>query len=121
MVKNIVIILVILLVVFFSQQAYFKLKIGNIAPQQAGIVQEYLTRGSNWIKDSAYPKISGEVQKRGDIIKNEVNSEKTKISEDLGTKVKNYFAGVVESIFNPGKVNQNQNQNCPPADNQAQP
>jgi hypothetical protein len=118
-IKNIVVILVILLVVFFSQQAYFKLKAGNSAPQQAGLVQDYLTKSSNWVKDSIYPKISGEVQKRGDIIKNEVSSEKQKISEDIGTKIKNYFTGVVDSVFNPGKLNQNQN--CPPVDTQVQP
>lgn len=116
-IKNIVVILVILLVVFFSQQAYFKLKAGNSAPQQTGAVQDYLTKGSNWVRDSIYPKISGEVQKRGDIIKNEVSSEKQKISEDIGTKIKNYFSGVVDSVFNPGKLNQN----CPPVDTQVQP
>jgi hypothetical protein len=121
MVKNIVVIFVILFLVFFSQQTYLNFGVGDSTPQ-AGVVQDYFAKGSNWVKDSMYPKISGEVQKRGEIIKNEVASEKQKISEDIGKKIKNYFSGVVDSIFNPGKLKENQNQNnCEPTDTQTQP
>ena len=56
-----------------------------------------------------YPKISGEVQKRGDRIKNEVSQEKQKVSENIGQKISNYFSGVTESILHPGTP-----QNCQP-------
>jgi len=106
-IKYIVIIAVILIVVFFSQQAYFKGIGKNASSKGSGVVQDYLTKGSNWVKDSVYPKISGEVQKRGDIIKNEIQIEKQKVSESIGEKLKNYFSGVADSILHPGQNNNN--------------
>ena len=107
-------IIVVAAVVFLSQQAYFRGIGKNIFLQGANVAQDYLTKGSNWAKDSVYPKISGEVQKRGDIIKNEINAEKEKISETIGEKIKSYFSGVADSIFHPGKAKQNQA--CPPTE-----
>lgn len=118
-IKYIVIIAIILIVVFLSQQAYFRGIGKNIFLQGSGVAQDYLTKGSNWAKDNVYPKISGEVQKRGDIIKNEINTEKEKISETIGEKIKDYFSGVADSILHPGQ-NDN-NCNCQPQPSQSQP
>lgn len=116
---SIIIIIVLLVVVFLSQQAYSG-GIGktflSVATNQAGA---YLAKGSNWVTSSIYPKISslparaGEaIQKRGDIVQNEVNQQKQNlidtISKDIGTKVENYFSGVTNSIIHPGSP-----QNCP--------
>ena len=51
----------------------------------------YMAKGSNWAMSKIYPKISGEVQKRGGMIKNEVNQEKQKVSENIGKKLEIIF------------------------------
>ena len=39
------------------------------------------------------------------IIARFLNSEKEKVSEDIGKKISNYFSGIADSIVNPGKNN----------------
>lgn len=105
-IKNIVIIIVILVAVFFSQKADFRENGKSLLSQTAGQV-------SGWVKDNALPKISGEVEKRGEMIKNEINQEKQKISETIGEKIKNYFSGIIDNIFNPGKNNNDSQDSAP--------
>lgn len=102
-IKYIVIIAVIMAAVFLSQQSYFGKSFGksgqeNILSQGLATVQSYAAKGSNWVSDKVFPSIGGEVQKRGDIIKEGVSKEKEKVSESVGEKIKNYFSGVVDSI-----------------------
>lgn len=120
-IKYISIIIIILVVVFLSQQAFFKGTEKTFISNAGDQIKTYLSKGSDWVASNVYPKISGEVQKRGDAIKEEINQEKQKVSESIGEKIKNYFSGISDSVFNPGKLKQNQNQNCPPVDTQAQP
>ncbi len=103
-IQYIVIIIIILAVVFLSQQPYFM-----------GIGKKLYDQSAAWVKANIYPRISSEVIKRGEAIKSEANQEKEKISESLGEKIKNYFSGVVDSVFNPGKNNNSQNSSpqCP--------
>ncbi|MCX6722511.1 MAG: hypothetical protein NT094_00385 [Candidatus Staskawiczbacteria bacterium] len=107
-IKYIAIIIVILLVAFLSQQAYAwkfgKAVSSNLINQSSAA----LAKGSNWVTSKIYPKVTGEVQKRGDLIKKEVTQEKNKISENIGEKILNYFSGVENSIVHPGTP-----QNCP--------
>ena len=119
----IVIIIIILAAIFFSRQPFFRERGKNLFSPVSGTAQDYLKKGSNWVNDSVYPKISGEVEKRGDMIKDEINAEKEKVSQTIGEKIKDYFSGVVDSVFNPGKVQQEQQcpQVCPVAEPQAQP
>lgn len=94
-------IIVILIVVFFSQKEALISGVSDKA-------KAYVAKGSEWVMASIYPKISGEVKKRGDMIKNEVTQEKNKVSENIGEKISNYFSGVENSIVHPGDP-----QNCP--------
>lgn len=112
LVKYIVIIAVLLAVVFLAQQMFFKKAGNSIFSKGSSAAQDYLTKGSNWVKDIVYPKISGEVEKRTDIIKDEVSQGKEKISESIGEKIKDYFSGVVDSVFNPGKKDAVDCQQC---------
>jgi len=105
---SIIAIVIVLGAVFLSQQAFsggFGSMLISNATDQA---KAYMAKGSDWAKSTIYPKISGEVQKRGEAIKNEVEQEKNKISESIGEKVSNYFSGVADSILHPGTP-----QNCP--------
>ena len=104
-IKYFIIIIVILAVVFLSQQAYSRGFGKALISNATGQAEGYLSKGSNWVLSRIYPKISGEVQKRGDIIKNEVTQEKNKVSENIGTKISNYFSGVTNSILHPGQTN----------------
>jgi len=110
LIKYIIIITIILLVAFLSQQAYFRGIEKTFISDATNKISACLADGSNWLTSKIYPKVSGEVQKRGDMIKTEVNQEKNKISENILDKTKNYFSGVANSIMHPGTP-----QNCQPA------
>jgi len=108
LIKYIAIVVVIVVLVFLSQQAYFSQAGKDLVSKASNLANGYWTKGSDWAKNEAYSKISEEVQKRGEIIKNEVNSEKEKVSENIGTKISNYISGVTNSIVHPGT-----SQTCP--------
>ncbi|MCX6721484.1 MAG: hypothetical protein NT026_02710 [Candidatus Staskawiczbacteria bacterium] len=107
--KYVIIMAIILFVVVLSQQPYFKQWGKGLVDKVTNPAQTYMTKGSSWAKDTVLPEISGEVQKRGDIIKQEVAQEKQKVSENIGEKISNYFSGVANSILHPGAP-----QNCQP-------
>lgn len=109
-IKYIVIIIIILVVIFLSQQAYFRGTERTFISDAASQASAYLSKGSDWVMSNVYPKISGEVQKRGEIIQTEVNKEKNKVSENITTKIGNYFSGITESILHPGENNNCQTQ-----------
>jgi hypothetical protein len=109
-IKYVLIITVILFIAFLSQQAYSKGREKALVSDATSQAKTYLAEGSNWVSSNVFPKITGEVAKRGDMIKEEVVQEKNKVSENIGEKIKNYFSGVTESIVHPGTP-----QNCQPA------
>lgn len=88
----------ILVIVFLSQQGYLAV-IGSAA---SGALSGYWAKGSGWATDKVYSTISDEVQKRGEIIGNEINSEKEKISENVLQKVGDYISGIADSVLHPG-------------------
>lgn len=109
-IQYIVIIIIILVIVFLSQQVYFK-KIGkNLYDQSATQIGGYWQKAGAWVSTNVYPKLSSEAARRGEAIKTEAVAEKQKVSENIGENIKNYFSGVVDSVFNPGK---NNSTNCP--------
>jgi predicted PurR-regulated permease PerM len=102
---SIIAIVAILAAAFLSQQAYTKALGNNLISAATNQVDAYATKGSAWVMSNVYPKITGEVQKRGAIIQNEVNQEKQKVSENIGQKIQNYFSGITNSILHPGQTN----------------
>jgi len=110
-IKYFVIIGVIFGIVFLSQQVHILDKgknsaFANDAVQQA---EAYVAKGSGWVMDKVFPSISGEVQKRGEMVTEGINDQKEKVSENISGKISNYFSGVTESVLHPGDP-----QNCPP-------
>jgi len=103
-------IIIVLVVVFLSQRAYSRGTGKTLISDATNQAKAYLAQGTNWAVSTIYPKISGEVQKRGDMIKDEVNQEKQKVTESILEKTKNYVSGISESILHPGTP---QNCNCP--------
>lgn len=105
---SIIAIIIILAIFYFSQKPWLwgneKTFIHSAIDQGKAYAQE----GSNWVMSKIYPKISEEAQKRGEMIKNEVNQEKQKVSENIGEKISDYFSGVADSVLHPGTP-----QNCP--------
>ena len=121
-IKYIVIIIIILAAVVLSQLSYFS-KMGKDlfsgASDKYGASDSYWAKGANWVKDNIFSKISGEVQKRGDKVKEEFTGQKEKATETIGEKIKNYFNGIVDSVFHPGNdkteaPTETQSQVCPP-------
>ena len=110
--KNIIIyigaVIIILVVVFLSQQVYSRTFGKTLVSAATNQIGEYAAKGSNWVLSKIYPTISGlpaqageVMEKRGDMIKTEVNQEKEKVSENIGTKIGNYFSGVANSVLHP--------------------
>lgn len=116
-IKYIVIIIVILVIVFLSQQPNLKEFGKNLFSfsQEYNKTEGYWAKGANWVKDNIFSKIGGEVQKRGDMAKEELTSQKEKVSESIGEKIKNYFSGIVDSVFHPGENTSptESSKNCP--------
>ena len=113
-IKYIAIIIIILLVVFLSQKAYaWKSEnsfISDITGNATNQASSIMAKGSDWVMSKVYPKVTEQVQKRGEIIKTEVNKEKQKVSENISEKISDYFSGVANSVVHPGTP-----QNCQPA------
>jgi hypothetical protein len=109
-IKYFVIIIFILAVVFFSQQAKSGGIGSNLISDANSQIKAYVAKGTDWAISNIYSKISGEVQNRGDAIKNEITQEKNKVSENIGEKISDYFSGVENSI-----LNKKTPQDCPPA------
>jgi len=85
---NSLIIVAIIGLAFMSQQAYFK-PIGSNLYQQGS---RYLIEAQNWFKTNIYPKLSGEVEKRGEEVKKEIDKQKNNIAENIWQKIKNYLS-----------------------------
>ena len=104
---SVIIVIIILAGVFLSQQAYSKGVGQNLISDATSQAQKVLAQGANWAMANVYPKITGEVQTRGEVIKKEVGSEQKKVSENIGQKISDYFSGVSNAITHPGTP-----QNC---------
>lgn len=87
-IANIVIIIAILVVVFLSQQPSFK-------PAS----QSYWSKATDWFKASIYPRVSGEVVKRGEPLQQEINNQKNNAAQTLWENIKNYFAEKFSHFF----------------------
>lgn len=98
-----ILLIIILVLLFLSQQAYSRWIGKNLVSAATSQASEYMAKGSNWITSNIYPKISGAVQKRGEVIQNEINQTKQKVTEDIPKKIGNYFSGIANSIA--GKSN----------------
>ncbi|KKQ22317.1 MAG: hypothetical protein A3G45_00625 [Candidatus Staskawiczbacteria bacterium RIFCSPLOWO2_12_FULL_37_15] len=92
--KNVVIIIAILVVVFLSQQPYFRGYGKDIYNKAESQIALYWSRASDWVKADVYPRIGGEVAKRGEAIKEEVDKGKNNIAQNIWDKIENYFAGL---------------------------
>ena len=101
-------IVIVLGVVFLSQQAYSRVMGKTLISDATSQAKAVLAQGTDWAMANVLPKISGEVQARGDAIKNDVGQEQKKVSENIGEKISNYVSGIANSIVHPGNP-----QNCP--------
>lgn len=107
---------VVLGAAFLSQQAFFKGKVETFYNNPAGKeVSKYLSGAGQWVNDNLYARVTREVQNRGEALTGELNKEKQNVAQSIGAKIKNYFGGVVDSVFNPGKNNSTDSANCRPA------
>jgi len=89
---NIVLIAVILAVVFLSQWEYLK-PFGKILFSWGEKeINLYWTKTTDWFKESLYPKITGEVEKRGEPLKEEAITQKDNVVKNIWGKIKIYFA-----------------------------
>jgi hypothetical protein len=113
-IKYFLIIGVILLVVFFSQKSDLsgKGKTFTFVNDTVGQAQEYFTMGQEWLASRVLPTISGEVEKRGEMVKEGVEKEKEKISENVSEKIKNYFSSIKDSVLNKKENKEDSECNC---------
>ena len=96
---NILAILVVLGIVFFSQQPQFSNIGGDLYIQSARKGGEFWIKSSDWFKASIYPNISGEVAKRGEVIKEEITKQKDGAVKNIWENIKSYFAEKFSKTF----------------------
>ena len=96
--------------VFLSQQAYSRGIGKTLISDATSQAKTVLGQGTNWAMANIYPKITGEVQARGDAIKSDVGQEQKNVSQNISQKISNYISGITNAITHPGTP-----QNCLPA------
>jgi predicted PurR-regulated permease PerM len=106
---SIIAVIIVAAVVFLSQQAYLKVVGRTLISNATNQAKAYLADGTNWAVSKIYPTISGEVQAKGDMIKNEIGQAQQNVSENIGKKISNYVSGISNAVVHPGTP-----QNCPP-------
>ncbi|MBM3206433.1 MAG: hypothetical protein FJZ43_02340 [Candidatus Staskawiczbacteria bacterium] len=91
-IKYFIIIAVILSVLFLSQQEFVKPFGKSFYSWSKNETNKYWSKSTNWLGASFYPKLSKEVESRGEPLKNEVITQKDNAVKNIWEKVKNYFA-----------------------------
>ena len=91
----IIIIAIIMLLIFLGQRGYFDNLNETLFIEGAF---GYWAKGTKDAVNNTYSTLSDEAQKRGEIIKEEINSEKENISKNVLQKVGDYFSGIANSI-----------------------
>lgn len=96
--KNIVIIVILVVLVFVSQQSAFrsygKDLYGYIGPK----IEEYKTKVVDWFKTTIYPRVSGEVEQKGNAIGEEINKQKNNFVQNIWENAKKYFADIFTKV-----------------------
>ena len=82
-------IVIILAVVYFSQKGAFGGTGKTLVSDAANQAQAYLSAGTNWAAANVYPKITGEVQAKGDMVKTVVGQTQKNVSENIAQKISN--------------------------------
>ncbi len=102
-------IVVISAIVFLSQQDHFNnVEDKNLFSNVSAAIYDRWEDGINWVSNKAYPTLLEESQKRGEMAKDAIETQKEEISENVLEKVGDYISGIKNSIVNPGSP-----QNCP--------
>lgn len=91
-IKYIIIISIILSLAFLSQQSYFRPADNNIATQASKQGSEYWSKLMGWFSSHVYPRVNGEVAKRGEEAKQEVVKQKDVAVQGIWEQIKNYLA-----------------------------
>jgi len=102
-IKNIIIIIIILVVVFFSQQPNFREYGKNLYNQAFAQGQSWWQGAYSYPKQNILSNVGGEVEKKKEVIQNELQKEKNKISENILQKIKNYFSDIILRTFKPAE------------------
>ena len=105
---SIIMVVVVLAVIYLSQQAYTRAVGKTMILDATNKAGAYLSQGTNWAASKIYPKITGEVQAKGDMVNAAVGTAQKNVSENVAQKISNYFSGVANAVAHPGTP-----QNCP--------
>lgn len=114
-IKNIVIIIIILTAVFFSQQPNSREYGKNLYNQAFAQGQSWWQGAYSYAKQNVFSKIGGEVEKKKEVIQDELQKEKNKISENILQKIKNYFSDIILRVFKPSASSEQVPSNSAPA------
>ena len=109
--KYILIIAIILIVAFFSQQVVSGGFAKTFVYDYASKAKATLSKGYNSIAQKTISKadeVGGQVASGGEAIKQGVEEKKKDITENISTKVSNYFSGIGNAL-----VGKSTADNCP--------
>lgn len=91
-IQYIVIIAVILSVVFLSQQPFARPFGKSVYSWSQKEASNYWSKTTHWLGATIYPKVTQEVEKRGEPLKEEVITQKDNAVKNIWENIKNYFA-----------------------------
>ncbi len=91
-IKNIVVVVVLLAIVFLSQSPSFRPIAQNTYNQATKNIGPYIDNGKAWFAANVYPRVSQEVASRGEVVKQEVSTQKNNAAQNIWETIKNYFA-----------------------------
>lgn len=98
MLKYIVILLLIFAIIVLGQQAYFQ-GIGKLAYQKiTGWGSAVWQTCKTLFEKHILGKVTSEIEKRQDIVKQEIKDQTKEVGQDIWSKIKNYFGGIFNSI-----------------------
>jgi len=89
---NTIIVVMLLVTVFLSQQAYFSPYGKTVYLKGMGEFNVYWLKLNYWANTNVYPKISGEVEKGGQVVTQEIVKQKNNIAHSIWENIKKYFA-----------------------------
>ena len=78
-------------IVFLSQSPSFRPIAQNAYNQASKNLGPYADMGKQWFTANIYPRVSQEVASRGEVVKEEVTTQRNNTIQSIGETVKNYL------------------------------
>lgn len=100
MMRELVIILIIIAIVVLSQQPFFALYGQQIYYKIKGVGELAWKKAYDAFQKYIMGKVSSEIDKRQEIIKDELKDQTKAVGQNIWERIKGYFVGMYTGLFN---------------------